>query len=113
AAFTRRLVAVVTAQFAQLFRPSLMVFPQPRQRFSTRGAAGVVGADVMLFALRLWVWVKRVGGGLLCVRLRVVDHNCRATHSAIGATARAQMPAVSLRRIANDAIKRQFPSRCS
>src|SRR5437667_1548843 len=113
AALTRRLVAVLTAQLAQWVRLSAIAFPQPRQRFSSRGATSAVDTEESPFASRLWVCVKRVGGKLDCVLLRVVDHNCCVTHSATGPTARDHMPAVSDRRMANDAIKRQFPSRCS
>ena len=47
------------------------------------------GSDEMLFASRLWVWVNRVGGRMLCVRFCVVDHNCRAIDSATDPIARA------------------------
>ena len=113
AAFASRSVAVATAQLPQLVRPSLMVFPHPRQRFAIRGTAGVVAADDPTFASRLCDWVRRVGGRPLDLRFRVVDHNCHATHSATGPMRRAHMRAVSLRRMANDAIRRQFPLRCS
>jgi hypothetical protein len=59
------------------------------------------------------VFVNCVGGKSLGVRLRVVDHSCCATHSAIGATARPQIGAVSDSRTANDPASRQLPSRCS
>src|SRR5437667_11976091 len=55
AAFTRRSLAVLTAQLLQWFRPPLMVVPQPRQRFSIRGATGAIRADTMPFASRLWL----------------------------------------------------------
>jgi len=115
AAFMRRSVAVATAQFAQWVRPSLIGFPQPRQRFSILGVTttGVVGCDRILTGSRLLLCVRRVGGKSLCVRLRVVDHKCRTSVSATGPMARAHTWAVSVRRMANDAIKRQFPSRRS
>jgi hypothetical protein len=43
----------------------------------------------------------------------MADESVRATISAIGATARAQVGAVSESRTAKEAINRQFPSRCS
>ena len=89
AALTRRLVAVLTAQLAQWVRLSAIAFPQPRQRFSSRGATSAVDTEESPFASRLWVCVNRVGGRMLCVRFCVVDHNCRAIHSATGPIARA------------------------
>jgi hypothetical protein len=43
----------------------------------------------------------------------VADQSVCATHSANGATARPQVGTDSDSRIANGAIKRQLPSRCS
>jgi hypothetical protein len=75
-------VAGLTAQLAQCWRPALIGRPQPRQRFSARSATGSIGVDEMPFALRLCACVKCVGGKSVGSRLRVVDHNCCAPHSA-------------------------------
>src|SRR5438552_4077687 len=64
ATFSRRLVAPVTAQLEQWFRPSLMALPHPRQRFSARGDTSVLCGGEIPLASRLCVWVKRVGGRL-------------------------------------------------
>ena len=89
-AIARRSVAGLTAQQEQRSRLGLMDFPQPRQRFSVRAAIASDRFDEMPLASRLCVWVKRVGGKSLCVLFCLVDQNCFATHSAIGATARVQ-----------------------
>ena len=103
---------LTTAQSAQCSRPALMDFPQLRQRFSARRGTDSMGVDATPFASRLCVWVKCVGGKSVWVLLCVVDHNCCATHSAIGATARRQIGTFQ-RAGRRRTQSRQLPSRCS
>src|ERR1039458_2376853 len=107
------LVAPPTAHVAQFVHPSEIVFPQPRQRLSRRGALTDGGSDGAPFASRLKRCVSRVAGADSRASLGELDHSARVTHSAKGATARPHMGAVSDSRAAKGAIRRQFPSLCS
>jgi len=111
AAPTRRSVAPPIARSAQLVRPTWMVLPHPRQRFSRRGGETGDGSGDPPFASRLRRCVNRVAGP--GSPLATGFQNMRATDSATGATARPHIGAVSERRAQSDAIRRQFPSRCS
>jgi hypothetical protein len=64
-----------------------------------------VNGIVLAFTWRLLAWVSLVVNG--ASGLRIVDQNSLAIHSAIGATARAQVGAVSDKRTANDPISRR------
>src|SRR4051812_7736872 len=76
------------------------------------GRGATTGEQIVLpFASRLLFWVSRVATGTS--GFFIVDQNARATHSAIGAIARAHVAAVSESCVASDAINLQFPSRCS
>jgi hypothetical protein len=99
--------------FSTMLSTRAVSLPQPRQRFSARCASRAVGVAEMPLASRLCVWVKCVGDESICTRFRVVNQNCCVTVSAIGATARPQIGAVSDSRAANDPMSRQLPSRCS
>ena len=66
-----------------------MVFPQPRQMVSLRGAEIEEGSGSAPLASRLLFCVSLVAIGTS--GLRIVDQNARATHSAWGATARPQV----------------------
>src|SRR5260370_39266899 len=87
-----------------------MTLPHPRQSVCGPGALGAC-EDGAPFACRLFPWVSLVANG--ASGLRMVDQKARATHSAIGATARPQVGAVLVSCTAKGAIKRQLPSRCS
>ncbi len=81
------------AHLAQRERPSLIVFPQPRQRFSRFSGGKAGGNGARPFASRLCRCVSGVAG-----RLEVDDlpaHNVCATYSAQGATSLPQIGAVS------------------
>ena len=113
AALIRRSVAPPMAHSPQFVRPIRMTFPHPRQRFSLRGGGIGGGSGDLPFATRLCRCVKRVGSAKSRNGFRSRDHSVPATHSAIGATARPQVGAVSESLTASAAISRQLPSRCS
>src|SRR5450631_977008 len=88
-----------------------MFLAHPRQSVCCRGVLGTGGQGGEPFACRLLPWVSLVANG--ASGWRMVDQKARATHSAIGATARPQIGAVVESWTAKDAIRRQLPSRCS
>src|SRR2546423_1099434 len=98
-----------TTHTAQWALPLATAFPQPTQEFSGRGAGA--GTDIDLpFASRLLFCVSRVAIGTS--GFFIVDQKARATHSAIGATARPHVGAVSESCVASEHTTRQSPSRC-
>src|SRR5580693_9330443 len=100
------LVASLTPQLAQFVRRSWIVFPQPRQRLSRRGALIDAGSGGAPFASRLLRCVRRVAincrVSLLLVGLDVEDQISCATYSATGATSLRHVSEVSQSVITND-----------
>ena len=71
-----------TAQVAQFVHPSEIVFPQPRQRLSRRGALIEGGNGGAPFTSRFVRCVSRVGGADSRASLAELDQSARVTHSA-------------------------------
>lgn len=91
AASASRSVAPSIEHCAHYMRPAVMFLPHPRQSVCGPGVGGA-GQGGAPLACRLLPWVSLVANR--ASGLRMVDQKARATHSAIGATARPQIGAV-------------------
>lgn len=104
----RRSVTSGIAHSRQCVLRASISLPQPRQSLRGCGARSARGIEGPPCASRFRLCVKRVAGPFSRLSFRL-DHSCRATHSATGATARAHIGAVSDSFTAKAAMSRQFP----